>query len=288
MHIGTQRAVPMSARERPKKNGGMGMTTEATAGAVLKIGLWNGSAMCREGLLYRQLLASARANGIQGATVIAHIEGSGGAGVFRSVENEPVSNALPLWLEWVDAEERLLAWLPEVLTRIRGEGVCAMEHAQVWWKRPAGSVPRVDRTEAADAAERADQTALAARTRAGGQTGLAQHANWSTFAAIPGREVRVYTHEGVFVGGKPIYQAAAEWLRRKGVLWFATTRAAAGYGDNGALRRAGMFPFRQHAPVVITIVDTRDRVDAWLPDFQQWLGKAALVVSSEVTLYRPH
>jgi PII-like signaling protein len=248
---------------------GCRVKTDGSTGAVLKIGLWNSAAVHRGGLLYRELLRRAQAHGMAGATVWAHIEGSGRGGVFRSIENEAASNALPLWIEWVDEEERLIRWLPDALMRIRGEGVCAMEQARVWWKRPRSV---------------SDQK-VPAGTRGDGEPG-AQRGAKRAWEAVPGVQVRVYSHEGVFVHGKPIYQAAAEWLRPKGVLWLATTRAAVGISEDGAVRAAGVLPFRQDAPIVITILDELDHAGAWLAEFQHWLGGAALIVSSEVTLYR--
>lgn len=246
-------------------------------GAALKIGLWNGAAMREGALLYRRLMESARAEGIRGGTAILQVEGSGGGRVFRSIENEAASNALPIWLEWMDERARIAAWLPRALSELRGEGVCAMAEVTLWSTglQVAGTsqpVVRVGRR----AGQRADVRPATYTTE-----------DRRTVSGVPGLEIRVYTHEGVFLNGKPIYQAVAEWLRRRGVLWFATTRAAAGYGGDGMFRRAGVLPFRQDAPVVMTILDLHDHAIAWLPEFQALLGSAALVVSAEVTLYRP-
>ncbi|MCL6548312.1 MAG: DUF190 domain-containing protein [Alicyclobacillus sp.] len=104
-------------------------------------------------------------------------------------------------------------------------------------------------------------------------------------ASLPGIHVQVYTLERNRVNGKPVYQAVAEFLRGRQVLWMSTSRGVCGFGERRALHRPRWWFQRSDAPVVMHIVDEAERLSVCLPELARLVGGEALIVSSPVELY---
>jgi PII-like signaling protein len=219
--------------------------------STLRVGLWNGAVTTANGrLLYRQLLADAHSHGVDGGTVWRGIEGGHARGAFRSIESEVASNELPLWIDLVAARAALLAWLPRAGKMVREHGVITMEPVDPDREQSPGEQPQE-----------------------GG-------ARW-------GRRVDIYTLERRKRGGRPLYQAIGEFARRRGLLWLSTTRGLCGLGDSGRLHEPGWWMKRDDVPIIVTILDTTDKLDPCLAELVELVANQGVVVSSVVHWHHP-
>ncbi|MCL6632623.1 MAG: DUF190 domain-containing protein [Alicyclobacillus herbarius] len=102
-----------------------------------------------------------------------------------------------------------------------------------------------------------------------------------------GRRVDIYTLERHKQGGRPLYQAVAEFARRRGLLWLSTTRGMCGIGDGGRWHEPGWWLRKDDVPIIITILDAADRVDAHLPELIELVARQGVVVSTVVDWHHP-
>jgi PII-like signaling protein len=89
--------------------------------------------------VYEAIVARLRERGFAGATVLPCIMGFGASGRVYSEMNEITSFGMPVIVEAVDTEERIMGVLPELDHMIKG-GVITLERAQVIvYRGPDGS-----------------------------------------------------------------------------------------------------------------------------------------------------
>ncbi|SFU97391.1 DUF190 domain-containing protein [Alicyclobacillus macrosporangiidus] len=279
---------------------------EAQQWTVLNVGLWNGAITGARGrLLYRAILRSALDAGIRGGTAWVGIEGGHGRGAFRSVESEVASNELPVMLAFVDHASPIAGWLPELRTLVDAHGLVVSDEASVWLRmlgsggragppgiRASGAPQCPSRDASRDALGPAgDGTRGAPGGKdAGGEDvpsrGFGGRASPGD-GAEQGLMVQVYTVEGRTLQGKPVYQAVAEFLRKRGVLWVSTTRGLTGFGEQRRVHEPQWLLRAHDAPVMVTALDRQDRLESHLPALVQFVGHEGLVVSRRVRWHHP-
>ncbi|MBV9862280.1 MAG: DUF190 domain-containing protein [Alphaproteobacteria bacterium] len=94
----------------------------------------------------------------------------------------------------------------------------------------------------------------------------------------------------IFIGsddsfeGRPLSDAILTRARDMAIAGATATRGIAGFGPSSRLRPSGLAISRD-LPVVIEIVDERDRIDAFLPVLEPMLG-GALATIEPVTVLR--
>jgi PII-like signaling protein len=238
--------------------------------AVLKVGLWNGSETCERGrILYQVLLKEAMKAGIRGGTTSGSVEGSRSTRTFRTVESEVGSNALPVFIEFVDNAEVLERWIPQCKRRIQDCGVIVVEGGQSWGSAGQGATEPW-----------------------GGLSVTVEHTREprvqsSSRPDYNGLQVQIYTLEQNTIHGKPVYQAVAELLRDRGILWISTTRGVAGFGAQRRIHQAHWLFRRNDVPVVVTVLDKVEKLDGCLAELVAFVGDSAFVVSKPVVWHHP-
>lgn len=241
----------------------------------ISIGIWNGSQTGRGGsLLYRTLLEDALKDGLQGGTAWRVIEGGNHRGVFRSIESEVVSNELPVWLQFIDRSDPILRWIRSAKEILADGGIIVLDN-QLHGQIEAG-VKRIERIEPRERVERVEQRL------AGGGSQAVSTDPWTA----QGMQVTIYTLEKNKVHGKLIYQAVAEYLRHRDVLWVATMRGLGGFGDGREIRQSGWFR-KEDTPIMMVVVDKTEKLSPHLAGLVELVGDQGIVVSSEVTWVHP-
>lgn len=241
------------------------MTTQCVC---VRAAIWNGAQTCHRKLLYQELLHTAQVHGVSGGTVFRHIEGAHGGQAFRSIASEVASNELPLSLAFVDDARRVVRWLPALCGQMGQHGVVVSETVDVFnGVRQAG--PDGNGT----ASQRAGES---------NETGTLD-----PWHGDVGLQVEIFTLEHNRLAGKPVYQAVAEFLRDRAVMWFSTTRALSGFGSSGEMHRSQWWTHRDDAPIVMMVLDHAARLEPWLPDLIQLTAGQALVTSRVVRWHHP-
>ena len=81
----------------------------------------------------------------------------------------------------------------------------------------------------------------------------------------PGKAVTIYIGETDHWHGKPLYAAIVERARQFGMAGATVTRGTMGFGADSRMHTASILRLSEDLPVVIQIVDTPDRIEAFLP-----------------------
>ena len=249
--------------------------------ASVSVGIWNGSRSTSDGtLLYRKLLSEAMIHGIRGGTVWRVIEGGNRGGVFRSIESEVASNELPLWIEFIDQAPTVQSWLPTAQRLLAGCGVIVLNpEVQQGLSFTGGETPTSGlNSEGGDLAVNQQEHTESGRTNVGeNQAGL---------STVKGLQITIYTLERAKVNGKPLYQAAAEYLRHRDILWVATMRGLYGYGESRAIRQAGWFN-KVDTPVMMVAADKEEKLAPHVAGLVELVGSSGFVVTSPVKWMEP-
>lgn len=80
--------------------------------------------------LYEAIVRKARETGLAGATVIRGVEGFGANSRIHTAKILRLSEDLPILIEIVDKEERIIEILP-ILDEMIGEGLITMEKVEI-------------------------------------------------------------------------------------------------------------------------------------------------------------
>ncbi|HTW28203.1 MAG TPA: DUF190 domain-containing protein [Acetobacteraceae bacterium] len=181
--------------------------------------------------------------GMKGATVLPAPAGYGHSRRLRSELNIDAGPHLPMVVEIVDTEDRIERFLPEIdgiietglvtLEKLRAIFLQAERRAE---NGPATPAPIVLRGEGLDM-EVPHEAAL----------------------------LRIFTSVSDRWGTGSLYLAIVEKARECGLAGATVLRGPLGFGHAGRLHRSHLFPVTQDLPVVIEIVDSEERIEAFLP-----------------------
>ena len=88
--------------------------------------------------------------------------------------------------------------------------------------------------------------------------------------------------------GMPLYVALVQYLRSQGCAGATVTRAIAGYGAGSRLHESGGLHWSSDAPVVISVVDSPERVQRLLPELREMLGGGLITIHDVEVLKYTH
>lgn len=93
--------------------------------------------------------------------------------------------------------------------------------------------------------------------------------------------MRVLIGEDERYRGRPLFEAIVLEARERGLAGATVFRGFMGYAPHADVATAGILRLAENLPVVVDIVDSEERVEAFLP-FLRRAVTTGLVVSSEV------
>jgi len=92
--------------------------------------------------------------------------------------------------------------------------------------------------------------------------------------------LRIFIGESDMVGHKPLYEVIVLKAREAGLAGATVLRGVMGFGKNSVLHTAKILRLSEDLPMVVEIVDSREKIDAFLPVLE------ALIEDGLVTLER--
>jgi len=100
--------------------------------------------------------------------------------------------------------------------------------------------------------------------------------------------LRIYIAEDDKYHGKPLYRAIVEFASANGLAGATVLRGMIGFGKSSHITSTRVLRLTENLPIVIEIVDSRERLDAILPELDAMISKGALVTLEkiEVVAYR--
>lgn len=97
--------------------------------------------------------------------------------------------------------------------------------------------------------------------------------------AAPARMLRVFFGEADEWNGEPLYQAVVNRLRMLEVSGATVYRGILGYGAKGHTHRDSFLHFSRDLPVMVTAVDTPERIEKAAGAIEEMMGDGLIVVS---------
>lgn len=99
--------------------------------------------------------------------------------------------------------------------------------------------------------------------------------------------LRIFIGESDRYGGRPLYEAIVLEARRRGLAGATVLRGVMGFGAHSQVHTAKILQLSQDLPVVVEIVDTEEKVQAFLPVLDGMLREGLVTLERvEVIWYR--
>ena len=210
----------------------------------------NEDARYHHGSLYEAVLDFLKHRGVAGATASRAIAGFGTTGVLHSQRSEYLAEHLPVRIEFVDQQAKVEQLLPALRDMV-ADGLIEVQDTLVI--RGTGEPP---------------EPALPHEVR-------------RTSAKL----MRIFLGEADQSGGEPLYDAIVKRLRSMEIAGATVYRGILGYGAKGHTHRRSFFHLSRDLPIVISVVDAPDKIQAAADAVADMLGDG-LVVISEVEMTR--
>jgi PII-like signaling protein len=99
------------------------------------------------------------------------------------------------------------------------------------------------------------------------------------------RMMRIYLGESDRWHGEPLYEAVVKRLRLLDVAGATVYRGVLGYGVKGHTHKSGILPFSHDLPIMISVVDSQERLDRAIAEIEPMM-QDALIVLSDVDVVR--
>jgi PII-like signaling protein len=99
-------------------------------------------------------------------------------------------------------------------------------------------------------------------------------------------KVSIYLSDGAKHHGIPVYTSLLDFLFHSGVYGASVFKGVAGFGSTHRIHSAHILEISDHLPIKIEFVETREKVDALLPELEKRTGSGILEVQ-ETTVVIP-
>ncbi|HXE89341.1 MAG TPA: DUF190 domain-containing protein [Terriglobales bacterium] len=98
--------------------------------------------------------------------------------------------------------------------------------------------------------------------------------------------VRIHFGEDDKWQGKPLYQAIVEKCRELDMAGATVFRGFEGYGASTRIRKTHLFAFSSDAPVMVSVIDSEEKIAKLIPAVEPMLKEGLIAVSNvEVIRY---
>jgi uncharacterized protein len=97
--------------------------------------------------------------------------------------------------------------------------------------------------------------------------------------------LRIFVGENDHWHGKPLYEAIVLKAREMHLAGATVLRGPMGYGKSSRMHTAKILELSEDLPFLIEIVDSREKIDGFLPAIEPMLG-SALVTTEDVKVLR--
>ena len=100
--------------------------------------------------------------------------------------------------------------------------------------------------------------------------------------------LRLFLGESDRREGMPLYEAIVQRARTEGLAGATVLRGIEGFGANSRIHRASILRLSEDLPIVVEIVDEREKIERFLAVLDPWIEDGlATLERVQVVLYRP-
>ena len=103
----------------------------------------------------------------------------------------------------------------------------------------------------------------------------------------PGKLLRIFIGESDRCGYQPLYTAIVEAARKAGLGGATVFKGIEGFGGHSVVHAARVFDLSSDLPVLVEIVDSDERIRAFLPTLDEMVKEGLVTLETvEVIAYR--
>jgi len=99
-------------------------------------------------------------------------------------------------------------------------------------------------------------------------------------------KVTVYLSDGAKHHGVPVYTSVVDFLFHSGIAGATVIKGVAGFGVKHRIHSAHILEISDHLPVLVQFIETREKVEAILPELEKLTG-SVLIEVVETTIVVP-
>lgn len=99
-------------------------------------------------------------------------------------------------------------------------------------------------------------------------------------------KVTIYLSDGAKHHGVPVYNSLLDFLFKSGIAGATAVKGVAGFGAAHRIHSAHILEISDYLPVKIEFIETREKVDAILPELEKRCG-CGLIEVNETTIIVP-
>ena len=100
--------------------------------------------------------------------------------------------------------------------------------------------------------------------------------------------LRIFIGESDKFDGVPLYEAIVREARRLNLGGATVFRGLMGYGAHSRMHTAKLLRLSEDLPIVIEIVDSPEKIEAFLPELDRMMNEGLVTVErAKVLVYRP-
>ncbi len=101
-------------------------------------------------------------------------------------------------------------------------------------------------------------------------------------------KLTAYVSESARHEHKPLFEAILELLHREGISGATVAHGTAGYGADKQLHTIKILRLSNDLPVIVTAIDTREKIDAVIPKLDAMIEKGLLTIEDiKIVFHRP-
>jgi hypothetical protein len=101
-------------------------------------------------------------------------------------------------------------------------------------------------------------------------------------------KVTLYLSDGAKHHGVPVYASVLDFLFHSGIAGATVIKGVAGFGAKHRLHSAHILEISDHLPILVKFIDTREKVEAILPELQERTGSGLIEVEDTTVIVPLH
>lgn len=99
--------------------------------------------------------------------------------------------------------------------------------------------------------------------------------------------LRIFIGEADRHGGRPLSEVIVETARKRGLAGATAWKGFMGFGAHSHMHTAKVLRLSTDLPVIIEIVDTREKIDAFLPELEDLVAEGLVTLErADIQIYR--
>src|SRR5271157_1721037 len=93
-----------------------------------------------------------------------------------------------------------------------------------------------------------------------------------------GELLRIFIGESDLLNHRPLHEVIVEEARKRGMAGATVLRGTLGFGAHSRIHTAKVLRLSEDLPMVIEIVDTPERIEAFLPDLDKLMDEGMVTL----------